>query len=1353
MQQIQLYINGQRVDMFKDESIQLTSSIQNVRDIGAVFTDYTQTFTIPASKTNNKIFKHYEDSDIDNGYDGRFRVDAKIELNHRPFRSGKIKLNSVNIERNAPKSYNVTFYGSIVNLKDLVGDDKLDSLTWLRNFNETYNETQVKDILQNGKDVVVDGVTYPDAITVPLVTHSQRLYYDTNEDIAGTGNLADNGTANHGVDWTQLKPAIKLYIIVKAIEKKYNIDSGYVSNIVFSEDFFNIANDKFYDLSMWLHRKKGSVFDELAEQSGIIRDTIDTLPNDTSWNGAYFYGSTFSIYDVQSYSAQHYNTDVDINTSSGNTFNFVATKDGAEIFRQNGNSGSATYNFDLGQLVNGSYDLRIESENTLTLDGSINMERIHIYDPTETNTFAIGSYSLLSDFMFEITEQIPDMKVIDFLTSIFKMFNLTAYEEDGVVVVKPLDTFYLSGTSYDITDYVDSENAKVSPSLLFNKIKFGYAGNKTVLAENHNELFNLVWGEEEYDGNNKFDGNEYKVDVGFEHMKFEKLYDVNGGTASLIQWGWMADQVNDDGSGGKYIGKPLVFYPIKVAAGNSIRVTNDSSYSVVTKYTVPSNSIELVDSFNINFKAEVNEYANTIFKDTLFRRYYSNYISSVFDFKNRITEVTAYLPIDVLSKFKMEDKFVYKNKRYIINSIDTDLSTGKSDIELINEYKFLEAPAENVLPEVTTNSSSGLTQTEATLNGTIDNVGVPNYTQKGFYWIQGTSAPTSQDNVEIVGGTSAGSFSTAISSLSVGTTYSFRAFATNLAGTALGDVITFTTQAALSDPAVQTTSVSDITQTTANLIGNITALGNPAYTSKGFYWVQGTGTPTASDNVALGGGGIFTGSYGSGISGLVAGQTYSYRAFVSGSQGTFLGAVLSFQAAEEVDPPVNTPPSVSTYATSYITSTSAVIAGSIDNVGDPNYYEKGFVWLQGSGTPTTSNNKIIISGTGGGYFDYLFPVPTPDTTYSVQAYAISSLGTYYGGVDTFLAEDTPVETCDGGTLYFTDNIITGINATLQTAQITYGTGECGTTIPTVSLLLTNNESGEWVSASQVTSISLYENGSDVSSQYTLSNTLNAGQMFINIDGNFPDIFNDGDHFYQVRVTAYDLATLTTTISLPPSNSVDYASVSVTPNTSTSFPASRNDSSYNTGTLYPTGEDGDAYEYTITLTADAGFEFTGLGNVTLLGTTGAGVTMYQNTYNSSTYTIIVTGTIQASDVTGSVNWTGSAVAQPATSFTKEYRIAGQSTWLAYPVGGINVENNFVVEVKIDADGAYSVQNGNPTLIASVTPNENLNGDILVHTVTINGGLPETETIIGSVFVYPRGSGSSIGSIRFNYLGTQ
>ena len=100
MQKLQLYISNTRIDLFKDESVSITQTIKNVKDISKLFTEFTQSFTIPASKTNNKIFKHYYNYDITLGsFDARFKVSAKLELNSIPFKKGFIRLEGVELKK------------------------------------------------------------------------------------------------------------------------------------------------------------------------------------------------------------------------------------------------------------------------------------------------------------------------------------------------------------------------------------------------------------------------------------------------------------------------------------------------------------------------------------------------------------------------------------------------------------------------------------------------------------------------------------------------------------------------------------------------------------------------------------------------------------------------------------------------------------------------------------------------------------------------------------------------------------------------------------------------------------------------------------------------------------------------------------------------------------------------------------------------------------------------------------------------------------------------------------------------------------------------------------------------------
>ena len=127
---------------------------------------------------------------------------------------------------------------------------------------------------------------------------------------------------------------------------------------------------------------------------------------------------------------------------------------------------------------------------------------------------------------FIITEQIPKMKVIDFLTGLFKMFNLTAFYEGDTITVKTLDSFYSSSTEIrDITKYVEVTSKDVNVALPFKEVDFGYEGLGTKLALQHQQANNVEWGTVEYKGDDNFDagGDIYSVKAPFEHLKYERL--------------------------------------------------------------------------------------------------------------------------------------------------------------------------------------------------------------------------------------------------------------------------------------------------------------------------------------------------------------------------------------------------------------------------------------------------------------------------------------------------------------------------------------------------------------------------------------------------------------------------------------------------------------------------------------------------------------------------------------------------------------------------------------------------------------------------------------------------------------
>jgi hypothetical protein len=694
MQKVEVYIEGQRAEMFNDIGVTITDTIKDVRDVNKVFTEYSQTFSLPASKTNNKIFKHYYNNDILDGFDARIRVPAELELNSIPFKTGYIKLEGVDLRDNKPHTYRITFFGNTISLKNLLGEDLLSDLDWLNNFsvdengdNLLWNPAFIEQYLtESVDDRTVDGVVYANAIQVPLITHTQRLYYDsdTAASILDSGDLHYHdagGTHRHGVKWNELKFAIKLKIIIKAIENQYGI--------VFSSDFFD-NDDSFQNLYMWLHRTKGGV-----TTGSQITEYVSFVEGWSNYVGSISRMSNNAL-TLTNFVIDSLVLRLEPNSGSINkSYSVTVFQSGNVVYQSTSDSGIRSFNIPIALLA--GYTVQVTSNQAVSFD--LVRWSVDTY-PNQSDTYDTA-FNVAEEFIFNIQQQIPKMKVIDFLTSIFRMFNLVAYVQGGEMVVKTLDSFYSSYNSYDITKYVDVNRSQTNVALPFREIVFTYEGLGTFLAKQHNQLLNKDWGREEYKGNTYsgeslsiFSEGIYNYKIPFEHMKFERLIDLNTSEETDIQWGFCVDDNESS-----YIGKPLIFYMDLKTLATDERisfvnlvdpVTNEpSSHIPISSYYAPANSdlsrTQVSDRQSLNFSPEPDEWELQVTNETLFNNYHINYISSVFNESNRLTKITAYLPLRILYKYTLADRFVVSGKSYKINSIETDFYTGKSEIELLSD--------------------------------------------------------------------------------------------------------------------------------------------------------------------------------------------------------------------------------------------------------------------------------------------------------------------------------------------------------------------------------------------------------------------------------------------------------------------------------------------------------------------------------------------------------------------------------------------------------------------------------------------------------------------------------------------
>jgi hypothetical protein len=688
MQTIQLYIEGTRVDMFDDESVSITQTIKNVKDIERVFTSFTKQFTLPASKTNNRLFKHYYNFEIIGGFDARKKVNSTIELNHLPFKKGKLKLDGVEMRNNVAYAYKVIFYGDTVSLRDLIGDDKLSDLEFGSDFDGLkYDASTIETYL-----TVKNPATSTEDLIVPLITHSQDVFYDSGS--TGNPNNMDyvSSTTYQGVFWNELKYAIRLNRIIEAIEDTYSIS--------FSDVFFkDTANTRFFNLFMWLHRKKGPVETESGEAENFVNNFT---PNTSDLNFQMTLDRLVGILDPARLSSMS----VTIVPATTDLYKIkIVRNDTTTVYLSGSVTGTQTItegtNFSYGY---GTYKVYLITEAaTITI---ISVTWNITYDGITSLTFPTsGSFNIASDIPFVISQQIPKIGVIDFLTGLFKMFNLVAeVEEDGTIYVDTLDTYYATiasgGTKrsqdapYDISEFVDVSSSNVNPALPFSEIDYLYKDTGTILAKKYNELVNKDWGAINYIDDqvptDRFTGGIYKVEVPFHHAQFERLTDLDTGSQTEIVLGKFIDDNLDP-----YFGSPLVFYAVRhnIPAGYAL-VTAVNASNVPTAVSnetfanVPLNTLALSEATSdksLHFTEELGEYDNVVFEGSLFEDYHKTYIQNVFKLNNRITKVTAYLPLRILLNYTLADRFQIAGRIYKINSIQTNLLTGKSEIELLND--------------------------------------------------------------------------------------------------------------------------------------------------------------------------------------------------------------------------------------------------------------------------------------------------------------------------------------------------------------------------------------------------------------------------------------------------------------------------------------------------------------------------------------------------------------------------------------------------------------------------------------------------------------------------------------------
>jgi hypothetical protein len=299
---------------------------------------------------------------------------------------------------------------------------------------------------------------------------------------------------------------------------------------------------------------------------------------------------------------------------------------------------------------------------------------------------------------FIIKNNLPKIKIIDFSKGLFSMFKLVVISDDNEnLYIDTIDNYYATGKLWNITRYVKTDTLEVSRGNLLNEIKFTHKEPVTILNNQFKKSNGIGYGDAEIlmtdDGTKSgkpLEGEALTFELPFEQFVYERLKDESSSepypnNMTNIMCGAIIDDkfepVNPS---------PHIFYNVNTFhSGFPIGYINDVGVKEILNTTIntPSHSIDwATPQYNLNFGIENNEWDNTQSENTLYRNYYKNYITSIFNIKRRLFKYSAILPLRILLQLKLNDILEIKNNYYRIDNFNINLLTRAVTLNLINAF-------------------------------------------------------------------------------------------------------------------------------------------------------------------------------------------------------------------------------------------------------------------------------------------------------------------------------------------------------------------------------------------------------------------------------------------------------------------------------------------------------------------------------------------------------------------------------------------------------------------------------------------------------------------------------------------
>jgi hypothetical protein len=663
--------NSAILDLYENEKMHLNYKFTDITDFASVG-NYSQEFRVPASKTNTDFFGAIFNVNFDGWFDFRKKVDAVLTVNTIPIASGHIQVKKLYWQSGKLFEFEVVFFGEVPNLARLLNEKKLKDIESIVAGDLDY------DLLHANVE------TPPNEHTILTLCDKWNL---TSYNTEGQPVYSPSDTTfdtYKPLYVGHMTPAVKAQYLFDQIMNDAGLQysSDYLGEIL-EDVYVPFVNGQYLNSALGLN-DIASILALSTDSTGIVLTATDgtyDLYNDfveyedagNDWSsGVYtapFTGEfTFRVWMHGDASQNNANTNLNITNTFIFLINDVVTNlfDQIQLVPPLGTTTDATFNTDFTKTLslNAGDTLKIQWQynpsaiaNGAQPSATINLIGNGANDYTGTGVELVSVGTALTGDTVLMEFNAPDMKQIDFITSIQKMFNLVFVADKtlpNTLRIEPMVEYIASGNTLDWSQKLDlSKDIMYSPTTDLQKAKFSftYASDSdfynSVYTDNGRTYGRYEVTESDFEVINEFATGEEKVELAFASTPSAPVQS----TDLVVPFFTNAE--------GQFVQpKPRILYYFADFFVNMYDEVSDSVIVTAVKCLNNYSTMNAtVSDSDLNFAPEVpihtiiaNPYNN------LYNRWWRNYYRELFDGQARILEGMFALTLNDIFSFQFSDK-------------------------------------------------------------------------------------------------------------------------------------------------------------------------------------------------------------------------------------------------------------------------------------------------------------------------------------------------------------------------------------------------------------------------------------------------------------------------------------------------------------------------------------------------------------------------------------------------------------------------------------------------------------------------------------------------------------------------